>query len=66
MLDVFKKKGLFDKLKAGLAKTRDILLTDVDDLVLGEKRIYQALFDELEETLIRADIGPAFTYELIE
>ncbi|MDI9569473.1 MAG: signal recognition particle-docking protein FtsY [Pseudomonadota bacterium] len=66
MLDVFKKKGLFDRLKAGLAKTRDILLTDVDDLVLGEKRIDQALFDELEETLIRADIGPAFTYELIE
>ncbi len=66
MLDVFKKKGLFDKLKAGLAKTRDILLTDVDDLILGEKKIDQELFDELEEVLIRADIGPAFTYELIE
>jgi len=66
MLDVFKRKGLFDKLKAGLAKTRDILLTDVDDLILGEKKIDQELFDELEEVLIRADIGPAFTYELIE
>ena len=66
MLDVFKKKGFFDKLKAGLAKTRDILLTDVDDLILGEKKIDQELFDELEEVLIRADIGPAFTYELIE
>ncbi len=66
MLDVFKKKGFFDKLKAGLAKTRDIRLTDVDDLILGEKKIDQELFDELEEVLIRADIGPAFTYELIE
>ncbi len=66
MLDVFKKKTFFDKLKAGLAKTRDILLTDVDDLILGEKKIDQELFDELEEVLIRSDIGPAFTYELIE
>ncbi len=66
MLDVFKKKSFFDKLKAGLAKTRDILLTDVDDLILGEKKIDQDLFDELEEVLIRSDIGPAFTYELIE
>ncbi|MBP8981092.1 MAG: signal recognition particle-docking protein FtsY [Syntrophobacterales bacterium] len=66
MLDVFKKKTFFDKLKAGLAKTRDILLTDVDDLILGERKIDQELFDELEEVLIRSDIGPAFTYELIE
>ncbi|HPC31841.1 MAG TPA: signal recognition particle-docking protein FtsY [Syntrophales bacterium] len=53
-------------MKAGLAKTRDILLTDVDDLILGEKKIDQALFDELEEVLIRSDIGPACTYELID
>jgi fused signal recognition particle receptor len=66
MLDVFKKKGFFDKLKDGLAKTRDILLTDVDDLILGEKKIDQDLFDELEEVLIRSDVGPAFTCELIE
>jgi len=66
MLDVFKKKSFFDKLKDGLAKTRDILLTDVDDLILGEKKIDQDLFDELEEVLIRSDVGPAFTGELIE
>jgi len=66
MLDVFKKKSFFDKLKDGLAKTRDILLTDVDDLILGEKKIDQDLFDELEEVLIRSDVGPVFTCELIE
>lgn len=60
------KKGLFDRLKSGLAKTRKLLLTDVDDILLGSKEIDQALFDEMEEALIVADVGPAFTAELIE
>jgi fused signal recognition particle receptor len=59
------RKGLFDRLKSGLAKTRKLLLTDVDDLILGSKEIDQALFDELEERLIVADVEPAFTGELI-
>jgi fused signal recognition particle receptor len=33
---------------------------------MGERVISQKLFEELEETLIMADVGPAFTYELIE
>jgi fused signal recognition particle receptor len=57
------KKGFFDRLKSGLAKTRKLLLTDVDDIILGSKEIDQALFDELEEALIAADVGPAFTGE---
>ena len=36
-----KKKGFFQKLKSGLEKTRKLLLTDVDDLILGEKVIDQ-------------------------
>ena len=59
------KPGFFGRLKAGLAKTRKLLLTDVDDLLLGSKEIDQALFDDLEEALIVADVGPAFTGELI-
>jgi len=59
------KKGFFDRLKSGLAKTRKLLLTDVDDILLGSKEIDQALFDELEEALIVADVGPVFTGELI-
>ena len=59
-------KGLFDRLKKGLSKTRKLLLTDVDDIILGSKQIDQALFDELEEALIVADVGPAFAGELIE
>ena len=61
-----RKKSLFDKLKSGLEKTRKLLLTNVDDIILGEKVIDQRLFDELEEALIMADVGPVFTYDLIE
>jgi fused signal recognition particle receptor len=60
------KRGFFDRLKSGLAKTRKLLLTDIDDIILGSKEIDQPLFDELEEALIQADVGPAFTAELIE
>ena len=52
-------------MKSGLAKTRKLLLTDVDDILLGSKEIDEALFDELEEALIVADVGPAFSGELI-
>lgn len=58
-------KGFFEKLKIGLAKTRNLLVKNVDDIILGEKVIDQKLYDELEETLITADVGPAFTCELI-
>jgi len=58
-------KGFFGRLKQGLAKTKQFLLTDVEDL-LQKKEIDQELFDELEAVLIAADIGPAFTYDLIE
>lgn len=61
-----RKKSFFDKLKSGLEKTRKLLLTNVDEIILGQKVINQRLFDELEEALIMADVGPAFTYDLIE
>jgi len=59
-------KWFFEKLKIGLAKTRNLLVKNVDDIILGEKVIDQKLYDELEETLIMADVGPSFTHELIE
>lgn len=58
--------GLFDKLKAGLTKTRNVLTKNLDHLVFGKRTLDQALFDELEELMISADMGPQFTYDLIE
>ena len=60
------KNGFFDKLKSGLEKTKKLLLTDVDDLILGAKVIDQKLYDDIEEALIMADVGPTFAHELIE
>ena len=59
-------KGFFEKLKEGLSKTRNLLVKNIDNIILGEKVVDQKLFEELEETLIAADVGPSFTYELIE
>lgn len=58
--------GLFDRLKTGLERTRTGLLKGIDALFLGEKVIDQALFDELEELLIAADVGPVYTAQLLE
>ncbi|MCX5830750.1 MAG: signal recognition particle-docking protein FtsY [Deltaproteobacteria bacterium] len=58
--------GLFERLKVGLDKTRQILLMDVNDVILGKKVIDQELFDELEELLIAADVGPLYTAQLLE
>ncbi len=66
MTSDLRKTSFFDKLKFGLEKTRKLLLTNVDDIILGEKVIDQHLFEELEEALIMADVGPVFTYDLIE
>lgn len=59
-------RGLLGRLKAGLAKTRKLLLTDVEELILGERQIDSALLDELEEALLAADVGPVFAGELID
>ena len=59
------KNSFFEKLKTGLAKTRDVLTMDLNDL-FSKKVIDKELFDKLEELLISADMGPQFTYDLID
>lgn len=49
--------GFFDKLKEGLTKTRASLSGAFDNLFNGKATIDDELFDELEETLVTADIG---------
>ena len=53
------------RLKAGLARTREVLGTDVGTLFSGRK-IDQALFDELESALLSADSGVDAARALIE
>ena len=60
------KIGFFERLKAGLDKTRKGLLKNIDAALLGGKAIDQALFDEMEEILLAADLGPVYTAHLLE
>ena len=53
-------KGLLDRLRAGLAKTAQVLNTDVRDLFKREGRLVDEPFlEELRATLVRTDMGPA-------
>ena len=49
--------GFFDKIKAGLAKTRDALSDSWNDLFSGGTELNDDFYDELEESLILADLG---------
>ena len=49
--------GFFDKIKAGLAKTRQALSNTLDEVFTGYNEIDDDFYDELEETLILADLG---------
>lgn len=51
---------------SAVEKTRSSLNTGLDSLFNGRKQIDDALFDELEELLISADIGVATTFEILE
>jgi fused signal recognition particle receptor len=61
-----KAGGFFKRLKVGLAKTRKLLTTDIDDLFARSQSVGEEMFEELEEILITADIGVQTTMDLIE
>ncbi len=47
----------FEKLKAGLKKTKDSMMSRIEGLLGSFTKIDEELFEELEETLILCDIG---------
>lgn len=58
--------SILSKLKKGLSKTRDILLTDVDELFSKDRKIDTALLEELEEILVMSDLGIDITMEVMD
>jgi fused signal recognition particle receptor len=52
------------RLKAGLARTRDVLNTPVSELFVRRK-IDEALYEELETALVQADCGVAAAHDLV-
>ncbi len=60
------KKGFFHRLKEGLFKTHQGLVSKIDQIVAGKKKIDDALLADLEETLITSDIGVQTTQLLLD
>jgi fused signal recognition particle receptor len=57
---------LLEKLKSGVQKTREGLVSRIEEVVSGRKTIDADLLEELEYTLISADIGVATTQEILD
>ena len=60
------RKSWFGRLKEGLTKTRASLVGKVKEVLVRGGQIDEALFEELEEVLIQADVGVETSLELIE
>jgi len=64
--DTAEKAGLLVRLRSGLARTRHNLTDGVATLVLGSKAIDDKLLEEIETTLLVADVGVDATREIID
>lgn len=60
------KMGFFSKIKSGLKKTRDNIMSGVENVLKSFTTIDEELYEELEEALIMADIGVETSVEIID
>jgi len=60
------KKGFFQRLVAGLTKTRDNIVSGMDSIFNGYTNIDEDFYEELEEILIMGDIGVRATEEILD
>lgn len=58
--------GFFDKIKAGLTKTREALSNTLGSVFTGFSEIDDDFYDELEEALILADLGVETATKAVE
>jgi fused signal recognition particle receptor len=54
------------RLRSGLAKTRSQLAAGVGNLLLGKKEIDETILEDLETSLLRADVGVAATTRIMD
>ncbi len=58
--------GLFSKIKAGLLKTRQAMMSKLSKLLHSFTKIDEDLFEQLEETLIMSDVGVDTSLEICD
>jgi len=59
------KKGIFERFKQGLSKTRQNLGGKIDALIKSTRKLDDEFYDELEEILIQADVGMNTSLSLV-
>lgn len=57
--------GVFEKLKQSLKKTREIFTKKLDENLQKDEKITNEFYDELEEILVAADVGPICSFDLV-
>src|SRR5262249_20117446 len=60
------KSGFFDRMKEAVSKTRDNLSERIEEIVYFNEQIDARTLDDLEASLIAADLGTATTHEVLE
>jgi fused signal recognition particle receptor len=65
-LDEQQKPGLFDRMKEAVTRTRENLSQRIEEVVSIGKEIDRATLDDLEATLIGADLGNTTTHEVLD
>ena len=58
--------GFFSKIAEGLKKTKDSLMGKIDQVLTSFGKVDEELFEELEETLIMADVGTVTATRICE
>ncbi len=58
--------GFFDKLKSGLAKTKESFVGKIDTVLAAFGKVDEELFEELEDILITSDFGIQTTEKVME
>lgn len=60
------KKGILERFKIGLSKTRDNITGRIDTLIKSTRKLDDEFFEELEDILIQADVGMNTTITLVD
>ncbi len=58
--------GFFDKLKSGLAKTKNAFVDQISEVIKSFQKVDEDLLEELEELLIYADMGAETAASVID
>lgn len=58
--------GFFDKVKAGLTKTKDSFNDKMNDVFSNFRKVDEEMLEELEEVLIMSDIGVDTSVKIIQ